>query len=76
MAGDRAQGLQGQRDPAYAPAVLWCVALPDSRINQGGTGKRLRGAGSQLWLLGQQPKSLSRNVAGGVMGKGSLAVVL
>ena len=54
--------------------------MPSSCTDRGGTGKGLRGAGSQFMLLGQQPKSLSRNVAGGVcvcvLGEKGLAVFL
>lgn len=48
--------------------------MPSSCTDRGGTDKGLRGAGSQFTLLVQQPKSLSRNVAGWVLwGKRSLA---
>ena len=47
------------------PASALVHGMPGLCTDWAGTSKGLRGAGSQFTLLGQQPKSLGRNVPGG-----------
>jgi len=49
------------------PASALVHGMPGLCTDWAGTSKGLRGAGSQFTLLGQQPKSLGRNVPGGVV---------
>lgn len=81
--GQRGEGQSsrpaGTDGPCLRPRSALVRGVPSLCTHRGGTGKGLWGAGSQFMLLGQQPKSLSRNVAGGgegVKGKRSLAVFL
>lgn len=82
--GQRGEGQSsrpaGTDGPCLRPRSALVRGMPSLCTHRGGTGKGLRRAGSQFMLLGQQPKSFSRNVAGGwgggvegVKGKRSLA---
>lgn len=67
--GQRGEGQSsrpvGTDGPCSCPRSTLMRGVPSSCTSLGGTGKGLRGTGSQFTLLGQQRKSLSRNVAGG-----------